>query len=378
MRSPRQGAPQQSGASSAGNIADRFHGRLTLVSRDRKVAAMLTLLTGAWLVGAAGAPPEGAGAPPEPAPRSGPETKVTPELERAVQRGLDYLARTQQPSGAWSDSGYGQLSGVVGLAMMAFLAHGETADDPKYGPVIRRAVDYIVRTQSENGLLAGATLSSPMYSHGFATLALAEVYGTIDDPRVGPALKKAVGLIVSSQNRLGGWRYNVDSTDADTTVSGAQMVALRAAANAGIEVPEDTIRRGVAFYKSCFCPGGGFGYTGPQGPGRARAGIGLLVLSLSGEYRSAEAKATADFLMALSGDQSYFYYTAYYCSQAMFQAGGRYWREWNETMTPALIGMQQADGSWSGDNSSGGVTAGTAMALLAIEINYNLLPIYQR
>jgi hypothetical protein len=270
--------------------------------------------------------------------------------------------------------------------MMAFLAHGETADDPKYGPVIRRAVDYVVRTQSENGLLAGATMSSPMYSHGFATLALAEVYGTIDDPRIGPALKKAVGLIVSSQNRLGGWRYNVDSTDADTTVSGAQMVALRAAANAGIEVPEETVRRGVAFYKSCFCPGGGFGYTGPQSPGRARAGIGLLVLSLSGEYRSAEAKATADFLMAPSGEESYFYYTAYYCSQAMFQAGGRYWREWNETMTPALIGMQQADGSWGGGEESGGVrlggetgvTASTAMALLAIEINYNLLPIYQR
>ena len=263
--------------------------------------------------------------------------------------------------------------------MMAFLAHGETADDPKYGPVIRRAVDYIVRTQSENGLLAGSTMSSPMYSHGFATLALAEVYGTIDDPRVGPALKKAVGLIVSSQNRLGGWRYSVDSTDADTTVSGAQMVALRAAANAGIEVPEETIRRGVAFYKSCFCPGGGFGYTGPSGPNGPRSGIGLLVLSLSGEYRSAEAKATADFLLSIGGsDTSYFYYGCYYGSQAMFQAGGKYWRHWNETITPALIGMQSPDGSWSGDNSSGGVTAGTAMALLAIEINYNLLPIYQR
>ena len=363
-----------------GKARARQGGRLNGIHGLLPRTVLLTmLLVGAWLVDAAGAPPEGAGAPPEPAatPRSGPETKVTPELERAVQRGLDYLARTQRPDGAWSDSSYGQLSGVVGLAMMAFLAHGETADDPKYGPVVRRAVDYIVRTQSENGLLSGSG-GSPMYSHGFATLALAEVYGTIDDPRVGPALKKAVGLIVSSQNRLGGWRYSVDSTDADTTVSGAQMVALRAAANAGIEVPEETIRRGVAFYKSCYCPGGGFGYTGPQGPGRARAGIGLLVLSLSGEYRSAEAKATADFLMAQSGDPSYFYYAAYYCSQAMFQAGGRYWRAWNETMTPALVGMQQADGSWGGDNSSGGVTAGTAMALLAIEINYNLLPIYQR
>ena len=303
--------------------------------------------------------------------------KVTPELERAVRRGLDYLARTQRPDGAWSDSGYGQVSGVVGLAMMTFLAHGETPDDPKYGAVIRRAVDYIIRTQEPNGLLSGGG-GSPMYSHGFATLALAEVYGMIDDPRLGPALKKAVGLIVSSQNRLGGWRYSVGSADADTTVSGAQMIALRAAANAGIEVPEETIQRGVEYYKSCYCPGGGFGYTSPNSPNRTRGGIGLLVLSLSGQYRSPEAKATADFLLAHSADQSYFYYMCYYCSQAMFQAGGRYWNEWNETMTPALISMQQPDGSWSGASDTGGPTAGTAMAMLAIEINYNLLPIYQR
>jgi hypothetical protein len=157
------------------------------------------------------------------------------------------------------------------------------------------------------------------------------------------------------------------------------MVALRAAANAGIEVPADTIRRGIVFYKRCFCPGGGFGYVGPGGPGRARAGIGLLVMSLSGEYRSAEAKATADFLLAgAEGDTSYFFYMCYYCSQAMYQAGGKYWQHWNETMTPALIAMQQPDGSWRGAGDSGGTTGGTAMALLAIEVNYNLLPIYQR
>ena len=197
---------------------------------------------------------------------------------------------------------------------------------------------------------------------------------------MGPALKKAVGLIVKSQNRLGGWRYSVDSTDADTTVSGAQMVALRAAANAGIEVPEDTIKRGVAFYKDCALPGGGFGYTGRDGPSRARAGIGLLVLSLSGEYRSPEAKATADFLFGggAAGDGGYFAYSCYYCSQAMFQAGGKYWQQWNDTMTPLIIGMQKSDGSWGETGDSGGPVASTSMCLLAIEVNYNLLPIYQR
>lgn len=310
---------------------------------------------------------------------AGEDCKVTPEIARAVTRGLDYLARTQKPDGSWPDQ-YGQVSGVVGLCMLAFIAHGEMPDEGKYGLVIRRCVDYIVRNQQANGLLSN-DMGSPMYSHGFATLALGEVYGMIDDPRVGPALKKATGLIVSSQNRLGGWRYSVNSPDADTTVSGAQMMGLRAAANAGIEVPISTIQRGVAFYKSCFCPGGGFGYTGADSPSPARSGIGLLILSLSGAYRSPEAKATADLLLTGGGGYGYygyFHYAAYYCSQAMFQAGGKYWRHWNETMTPMLISMQAADGSWPDRGSSGGVVCATAMALLALEINYNLLPIYQR
>jgi hypothetical protein len=199
-----------------------------------------------------------------------------------------------------------------------------------------------------------------------------------DDPRVGPALKKAVGLIVSSQNRLGGWRYDVGSTDADTTVTGAQMVALRAAANAGIEVPVETVQRGVAYLKRCHCPGGGFGYTGADSANAARSGIGLLVLSLSGEFQSPETKDTADWLLANgSRDRdSYGYYASYYCSQAMFQAGGRYWQGTNETLVPWIRAAQQADGSWQ--DGACGVTCGTAMALLAMEVNYNLLPIYQR
>lgn len=338
------------------------------------------LAGGAWFATAGAAPaPVRLAEPVSAAMRAAPvldrECVVTPEIAQATAKGLDFLAKSQKPDGSWSDQSYGSVPGVVGLAMMAFLAHGDTPDEGKHGQVIRRAVDFIVKHQEPNGLLSGG--GSPMYSHGFATMALAEVYGVIDDDRVGPALKKAVGLIISSQNAQGGWRYSVNSNDSDTTVSGAQMMALRAAANSGIEVPMTTIKRGVAYYKSCFCQGGGFGYTGADGASPARAGIGMLILCLSGEYRSPEVKATADWMLTNGmGRDSYGFYATYYCSQAMYQGGGRYWREWNNTQTPAIIAMQQPDGSWN--SGSCGQTCDTAMALLSIEINYNLLPIYQR
>ena len=172
------------------------------------------------------------------------DLRVTPQIEKAVSSGLEYLSRTQNPDGSWPWP-QGGGCGVVGLHLLAFLAHGEIADEGRYGAVMRRATEYIIRHQEANGLLEG-TSGSPMYNHGFATLALAEMYGMIDCPALGPALKKATGLIVSTQNQLGGWRYYVGSTDADTTVSGAEMIGLRAAATAGIEVPTETVQRGVA------------------------------------------------------------------------------------------------------------------------------------
>jgi hypothetical protein len=217
-----------------------------------------------------------------------------------------------------------------------------------------------------------------MYNHGFATLALAESYGMIDNPRIGPALKKAVGLIVSAQNREGGWRYTVGEQDSDTTVSGAQMVALRAAASGGIEVPIETMNRGVQYYKSMHCRGGGFGYSGsPTGPDDARAGIGVLVLCLSGAYHASEAKDSADWLINNPwSPQGWASYRNYYCAQALLQAGGRYWRKWNDVQTPVILNAQRPDGSWNNDMNLG--TLAAAFNLLALEVNYYYLPIYQR
>jgi hypothetical protein len=299
---------------------------------------------------------------------------VPPDVEQVYQKGLKYLASSQSKEGDWRD-GYGSQPGVVSLAMLAMLAHGE---DPNYGPYadsIKRCLDVILKQQNPaNGYIGGS-----MYNHGFATLGLAEAYGYVQDERIGPALERAVGLILSSQesNPYGAWRYNPGGNDADTTVSGACLVALYAAQNAGVAVPPKAIERALKYYTSCACPEGGFGYTGADSPNGPRAAIGILVFALARRYQSREMQRSLEWFRTNGTAQGehYLFYYLYYTAQALFQTDMAYWREWNSQNTARLRQLQAEDGSFKGNH---GEAFSTAAALLSLALNYRFLPIYER
>ena len=295
------------------------------------------------------------------------------EVERIYMKGLQFLSRNQTPEGNWKDMPYGAEPAVVGFSVLSFLAHG---DDPNFGPynqAIRRGLDFILKQQNQKTGYIGKT----MYNHGFSTLALAEAYGVVDDPRLGPALQKAVQLIVNSQanNPQGAWRYAPESNDADTTVSGAQMVALFAARNAGLAVPEEAIEKGLKYFAKMQTPEGGFGYSSPSGPNAARTAIGCLILSLAKEKRSKSFQAAFEFLKKTPPDQNYSQYYLYYASQAYFQASPQAWQTWNRKNIASLKSTQSIDGNWDGQF---GTTFATSASLLSLALNYRFLPIYER
>ncbi len=299
---------------------------------------------------------------------------VPAQAEVIYEKGLRFLATTQLENGTWNDS-VGSEPGVVGLCVAAFLAHGEDPVNGPYAGVIRKGIDFILEQQNaKNGYIG-----SSMYNHAFATKALAESYGVVDNPKIAPALKQAVELILSSQkrNRLGAWRYTPDSRDADTTITGCQFVTLIAARNAGIAVPDEAIRKALAYMSNNRNSEGSYGYTSASGGKPTLTAIGLLAHSLAKETDAKSFQTSLEYLKKNIDfrDRYYPYYYEYYMSQALFHADEELWREWNARNIRYLATIQNPDGSFPGNQ---GASFNTAGALLSLALNYRFLPIYEK
>lgn len=299
---------------------------------------------------------------------------VIPEqLESMYTQGLQYLSTSQNADGSWSDR-TSNSTGITGLATLAFLAHGEDPNHSLYSTNIKAGIDFLITSQQDNGYIG-----TSMYNHGFATLALAECYGALHDSRLEQSLNKAVALILSAQtnNAKGGWRYSPEANDADTTVSGCQIVALLAARNAGIPVPDAAIKKGLDYLSSCRNSSGSYGYTSRNSGKPTLTAIGSLCFSLA---KQKDAPGYQDSLAYLKKnldyrDSHYTFYFMYYMSQALFQADEESWKSWNEQHIRLLAASQQADGSWAGQR---GRSYTTASALLSVALNYRFLPIYEK
>ncbi len=310
---------------------------------------------------------------------------VPADLKMVYERGLTYLAKEQQPDGSWS--GGQQGGGISGMCLMAFLAHGEDPNFGRYQLVIQRAVRNIIETQdAKTGFIPGS-----MYHHGFATLALAEAYGAVDDAllwdggdagkqrSIGEALELAVRCAITNQNNEGGWRYSPGSNDADTSVTGAVLMGLLAARNAGIEVPDQVIDKSLLYYQSMTTKGGTVGYSGAGSHGSSmnRSAIATLVMAIGKRKDWDKYEAAAHYIASQlqHQDQGYPFYFRYYMAQALFQSDFDAWTKWKRENTAVLRNLQREDGHFDAGH---GPAYGTAMSLLSLALDYRYLPIYER
>lgn len=312
-------------------------------------------------------------------------TLIDLKTQKSINSGLKYLASNQNKDGSFGDGSFQRNAAVCSLAGLAFLSEGSIPGQGKYGKPLQKCLDFVLSRVQPNGFISSDDLrktQGPMYGHGFATLFLAEAYGTKPTPEVRAKLSKAVQLIIDTQNSEGGWRYDPQRSGADISVTICQIMALRAARNAGIFVPNATVDACINYVKRSQNGDGGFMYLLEGGESAfPRSAAGLVALFNAGVYSGEEVDNALKYLLKFKPGtkggirDTHYFYGHYYAVQAMWQAGGKLWAEWYPAIQRELLDSQQANGSWVDGISP---EYGTAMACIILQMPNNYLPIFQR
>ena len=316
---------------------------------------------------------------------------ITGETLRAINRGLQYLGETQNPTGSWFNAGNmgSYPTAMTALAGLALLSNGSTPREGKFAPNLKRAVQFLLAEAEagSNGIISSPMEGRSMHGHGFAMLFLAECLGETADEktetRLRAALHRAVELTARAQSPAGGWIYTPDGNGDEGSVTVTQIQGLRACRNAGIKVPRTTIERAVKYLELCQNADGGIGYSLAQRGGSRPpiSAAAVATLYTSGRYDSEMTKKCLDYVIRTvspNGRETYghWFYAHLYMAQAMYQVHDKRWDNYFLALRDRLMATQVGDGSWNGDGV--GPVYGTAIACIALQLPYDYVPIFQR
>ena len=337
------------------------------------------------------------------------------KVDAAIDRALAWIAIQQRADGSFPTYDTAQPA-VTSLAAMAFLARGHLPGEGPHGAVIDGAIEFVLTCQQPAGLLAKAPTSrhqpdwrkdprrTAPYNHGIGSVFLCEVYGmTSRDKsiRIRSAIERALDFTLADQRKpkrfpldQGGWRYvdhlAQDNADADLSTTCLHLMFLRSAKNAGFEVPTESIDAAMEYVKRCYKPQYGtttYGPTYQSPPTRVLAGAAITALSLGGLHKTKIAQSAADYLLANpftvynQGDfDGHFHYGAYHATLGMFQIGGHHWQRFFPQLVRCLLENQAPAGNWAleRNHEAVGIVYTTALAVNALSVPYQLIPIYQR
>ena len=317
----------------------------------------------------------------------------TEKSEKAVVAGLRWLKQQQNPDGSWSDE---FTPAMTGLALLAFLGHGELPESPEFGPTVKKALDWVLERGNEcDGRMSltkeGWGANHGVYEHAILTYAMGEYFSMTGDARFEPLLTMAVGHIVDGQNPGGGWDYHyAKGPRNDLSVAGWQIQALKAAHLTGLGIPgvDDALEKSMRFLKKWQGNEGGFGYTGPENR-VSLTGVGVLCTYF---WKQSKDRVVNEGITFLLGKAEVKYksdkadlYGWYYDTQACMMYGGSAWTKWNRMFQDEIANNQSTNGSWP---PTAGGTAGlqakrtgsgpiyrTTLCVLMLESFYRYVPI---
>jgi hypothetical protein len=327
------------------------------------------------------------------------------QTEYSVLKSLEWLKKHQYPDGSW---GPNYRCAMTGLALLAFLAHGETTGSEDYGDAVRKGLRFLLKNQ-KNGLFSagggpGNHTQNAVYEHAIASYAVAEAYGMTSIPFLKIAMEDAVQVMIDGQHEGNGWDYGYrkgPDANLDVSLGGWHLQALKAAYGSGAENRglKAAIDSGVRGFKGLADQNatGLFRYSTRQqkNPDLAMTSVAVLCMQLTGHALDAEARAGIKTLgdmgfrwgrgeqpnQDLRGTGEWPLYAWYYVTQARFHQGGKTWVTWNKPFATSLCAMQNPDGSWGPAPQSAEASYGpvycTTLGALMLEVYYRFLPTYQ-
>ena len=327
--------------------------------------------------------------PPCPAAEPAAQDAVTvdTQTEEILRGALRWLASKQNVNGSWNESDTRRAMhpvAVTGYVLLAFMATGNLPEEGEYAKQVKAGLDFLLDSIGVDGQYRGVAGGQYMYNHGIATIALGELYGQSRSPIIREKLQRAIRLIVTTQSdrgsAKGGWRYQPRPGDADISVTVLQVVALRAAKNAGLDVPQQTIDDAVDYVRRCANPGGGFAYqAGQRGAGFSRTAAAIYSLQVCGHYDDPLAQPGSEYLFQRSTERRFWTYGANYAAPAQYMIGGDTWRRWYDLMKGELLPRVQRNGemvSWD-DREVGNIYT-TACHTTILAMPWHYIPLYQR
>jgi hypothetical protein len=338
------------------------------------------------------------------------------QAEKAVLKGLDWLQSVQDENGSWGGSKSRSMTAkqeqarLTGLALLCYLAHGETSQSATYGETVQRAIQYLLDEQDEKSgsfvpfsKTVGSHDDIGVYGHAISTYALCEAYGMTRMPLLKEPVEKAVQLIIEGQQETGGWdhRYQHEKWS-DLSVGGWQVQALRAAQAAEVQVNGifQALENAVPFVQGMYAGEGKFYYRlgnkTPNGDLDYMTGVAVLCMQLAGSNTVDEVKSGLEYLKDVecsdwdegwekTGKNKSFNiaYEWYYNTQAIFQKGGSKWSSWNNKFAPMLIEAQDVSGAWKPPSEideavSKDIIYTTEFCCLSLQVYYRILPSFKK
>jgi hypothetical protein len=306
-----------------------------------------------------------------------PGTSTLPRAEADVRRAVRFLLRTQRAGGAWDDSNYnfgGDDSlpnvhlAVTALAALALRAHAE-GDEAKQA--LARAERYL---RDETKVAAG-DMDEIAWAYAYRLLYFAET----KDAKTMAVLVRRLGEL---QHKEGIWYHEYENPFVTATV----LHALDAAKKAGAEVPDGTVRRGLAALQTCRDRKGVWSYSYPGRGGELKGAAGRLplcelALLLHGKATAGSVGAALDLSFqhhellervrkyddhadGWKNGGFFFWYDQHGRALAARAVGSA---DALRRQREIVLATQEIDGCWVDSHELGRVY-GTAMALLTLKL----------